>query len=176
MYTDLTRKAMAAAWKANVGRVRQSERHDGRPLRAARSVCTPKLGPLRGHGRVGPVYDSETCRAVSFDDIGAVCAYVNAHVYVRVGSELRHYTRGAPMGEPGSCAQANGVALDAEQEFKAQRERDHSDSGRICTLGFVDDMHFRFAYDVRGRAWSKASAERMAEMAETTYPAPLTLE
>ena len=80
------------------------------------------------------------------------------------------------MGEPGSCAQANGVALDAEQEFKAQRERDHSDSGRICTLGFVDDMHFRFAYDVRGRAWSKASAERMAVMAETTYPAPLTLE
>ena len=176
MYTDLTRAAMAEAWAANRVRVRQSVRDDGRPMRTARSVCTPKVGPLRGHGRIGPVYDKETFRAVSFDDVSAVCDWVNAHVYVRVGSELRHYTRGAPMGEPGSCAQANGVAMHAEQMFLARRERDHGDGVRICTLGFVDDMHFRFAYDVRGRIWSRESAEEMAAEAVGLYPPPLSLE
>ena len=176
MYTDLTAAVMKAAWEGCVKRVRRSVRDDGRPLRTACSVNVPKLGPLRGHGRVGPVYDSETARAVSFTDIGNVCAHVNAHVYVRVGSELRHYTRGAPMGEPSSCAQANAVAMHAEQTNLDERERDHGDGCRIRTLGFVDDMHFRFAYDTRNRAWTKASAEEMVKAAETLYPSPLTLE
>ena len=176
MYTDLTAAVMKAAWEACVVRVRRSVRGDGRPLRAACSVCVPKTGPLRGHGRVGPVYDKEMFRAVSFADIGDVCAHVNAHVYVRVGAELRHYTRGAPMGEPSSCAQANAVAMNAEQNYLTQRERDHEDGSRVRTLGFVDDMHFRFAYDTQGRIWTKESAQEMSRTAETLYPAPLTLE
>ena len=139
-------------------------------------MCTPRVGKLAGRGRVGPVYDAGEFRAVSFEDIQAVCSYANAHVYVRVGSELRHYSRGAPMGEPSSCAQANGVALHAEQEFKTRRERDHKDGARIATLGFVDDMHYRFAYDKQDRVWCKAEALQMAREAENTYPAPLALE
>ena len=145
-------------------------------MRTANTVCTPKQGPLRGRGRIGPVYDSEDYRPVSFDDIRDVCSWVNSHVYVRVGSELRHYLRGAPMGEPGSCAQANGVALHAEQSFLDQRERKCGDGARVATLGFVDDMQFRFAYDKRGLVWSQESAEQMAAEADAVYPAPLELE
>ena len=176
MYTDLTKEAMAAALEGNIKRVRASTRANGRPMRTASTVCTPKMGRLRGRGRVGPVYDSEEYRPVSFDDIRAVCSWVNEHVYVRVGSELRHYLRGAPMGEPGSCAQANGVALHAEQSYLAQREKEHGDGARVATLGFVDDMQFRFAYDRRGHVWSQASAVRMAAEADAVYPAPLSLE
>ena len=176
MYTDLTKEAMAAALEGNFKRVRNSARADGRPLRTARSVCVPKTGKLAGRGRVGPVYDAGEFRAVSFDDIRDVCSHVNTHVYVRVGCELRHYRRGAPMGEPGSCAQANGVALHAEQQFVAQRDGCQGDGARVATLGFVDDMHFRFAFDRRGKLWSKESALELAAAAETLYPAPLELE
>ena len=177
MYTDLTKEAMGEALEANIVRVKQCARtKDGRPLRTARSVCVPKIGKLAGRGRIGPVYDASEFRAVSFDDIRAVCNHVNTHVYVRVGSELRHYLRGAPMGEPGSCAQANGVGLHAEQQFLAERQRCQGDGARVATLGFVDDMHFRFAFDRRGKVWSKASAVQMAVEAEGLYPAPLELE
>ena len=163
--------------EGNIERVRRSSRlSDGRPLRTARSVNTPKTGKLTGRGCIGPVYDPDEFRAVSFNDIRDVCSYVNEHVYVRVGSELRHYLRGAPMGEPGSCAQANGVALHAEQQFVAERQKCPGDGARVATLGFVDDMHFRFAFDRKGKVWTRASAVQLAEAAETMYPAPLELE
>ena len=48
------------------------------------------------------------------------------------------------MGEPGSCAQANGVCLHAEQTYHVERERAFGDSARIASSGFVDDLHTRF--------------------------------
>ena len=108
---------MDAALGRNIVRVRGSRRPNGMPQRVASSVCVPKIGRLRDRGRVGPTYDDEEFRQVSFGQIRDVAAWLNTHVYVRVGSELRQYTRGAPMGEPGSCSQANGVTLDAEQTY-----------------------------------------------------------
>ena len=73
-----------------------------------------------------------------------MCAYINRQTYVKVGSEIRHACMGAPMGEPGSCAQANGVCLHAEQTYHVERERAFGDSARIASSGFVDDLHTRF--------------------------------
>ena len=79
------------------------------------------------------------------------------------------------MGEPG-CAQANSVCLDAEQRFHVARESAYGDSARIATLGFVDDMLFRYAYDRAGRVWTRAEAVEMLEQSRTMFPAPLSLE
>ena len=166
---------MDAALGRNIVRVRGSRRPNGMPQRVASSVCVPKMGRLRDRGRVGPTYDNEEFRQVSFGQIRDVAAWLNTHVYVRVGSELRQYTRGAPMGEPGSCSQANGVTLDAEQTYLEKNVKE-CDEARVATLGFVDDMHFRFFYDVRGRVWPRADAVRMCEEMRTLYPPPLSLE
>ena len=125
---------------------------------------------------MGPVYDKDEARAVSFQMVKDICNHCNKNVHVRVGSELRKYFRGAPMGEPGSCASANGVCLDAEETWLAQREQQYSDSARICTIGFVDDIQFRFAYDVQGRVWPKAEAVEMCQQIHSVYPPPLSLE
>ena len=80
------------------------------------------------------------------------------------------------MGEPASCAQANSVCLHAEQTHWARRQAAFGDSARIDSFGFVDDMHFRFAFDPLGRVWPKHEAlELLAEML-VVYPPPLVLE
>ena len=80
------------------------------------------------------------------------------------------------MGEPGSCASANGVCVHAEQTWLTAREKQFKDSARVCTIGFVDDIHFRFAYDVKGRVWPKSEAVEMCKQIHSVYPAPLALE
>jgi hypothetical protein len=93
------------------------------------------------------------------------------------------------MGEPASefcvprqiclgtqCAQANSVCLDAEQTYMTNRERVRGDSARIASVGFVDDMHFRFAYDRQDLLWTRQEAEDMLVESRTIYPAPLVLE
>ena len=177
MYTDLTPESMKAAMDRNETRLRRSNKpHGGRPYRCATGMAVPKTGKLKGRSSVGPVYNHEEERAVSFNTVKDVSNHCNENVYVRVGSELRKYVRGAPMGEPGSCASANGVCLDAEQTWVEQREQNHKDSARVCTIGFVDDIQFRFAYDVQGRVWPKAEAVEMCKQVHGVYPPPLALE
>ena len=177
MYTDLTATAMAEAMEQNEKRLRSSTRpNGGRPYRCATGMAVPKTGKLKGRSSVGPVYDHDEARAVSFGQVKDVCNYCNKNVFVRVGSELRKYLRGAPMGEPGSCASANGVCVHAEQTWLTAREKQFKDSARVCTIGFVDDIHFRFAYDVKGRVWPKSEAVEMCKQIHSVYPAPLALE
>ena len=83
---------------------------------------------------------------------------------------------GTPMGEPASCGQANGVCLDAEQTFVEQRAVNVGDDARVCTVGFMDDINFRFMYDLEGRVWTKTTAEQMLRECESLYPLPLSLE
>ena len=139
-------------------------------------MAVPKIGKLKGRSRVGPVYDKDEGRFVTFQKVKDVSNFCNTNVHVMVGSELRKYTRGAPMGEPSSCASANGVCLDAEQTYRSKREEQYGDSARISTIGFVDDIQFRFAYDVKGRVWPKAEAVEMCSQVHEVYPPPLSLE
>ena len=177
MYTDLTAAAMAAAMDANERRLRNSTKpHGGRPYRCATGMAVPKVGKLKGRSSVGPVYNAEEERAVSFQMVKDVSNYCNNNVFVRVGSELRKYVRGAPMGEPGSCSSANGVCIHGEQTWLAQRELQYGDSARVDTIGFVDDIQFRFAYDVQGRVWPKSEALEMCKQVHNVYPPPLSLE
>ena len=177
MYTDLTAASMAAAMDHNEARLRNSTKpHGGRPYRCATGMAVPKVGKLKGRSSVGPAYDPDEARFVTFQQVKDVSNFCNRNVYVRVGSELRKYTRGAPMGEPGSCASANGVCLSAEQAFRDRREQECGDSARISTIGFVDDIQFRFAYDVQGRVWPRAEAEQMCAQVHDVYPPPLSLE
>ena len=167
---------MDAALKRNVLRLRNSTRPSGRAYRAAGTVAVPRVGKLKGRAYIGVPGDPEDFHTVSFADVQEISAYLTRNVHVRVGSELRRYLRGAPMGEPGSCAQANGVSLDGEQTYFETRKKNHGDAERIATLGFVDDIHFRFGYDRRGRTWTKASAEKMLREVHDIYPPPLALE
>lgn len=73
-------------------------------------------------------------------------------------------------------ADGGRVALHAEQKFVTQRDECQGDGARVATLGFVDDMHFRFAFDRCGKLWTKTSAMELAVAAECIYPAPLELE
>ena len=83
---------------------------------------------------------------------------------------------GAPMGEPASCAQALSVCLHAEQSFHTTRETAEGDSARDASLGFVDDMQFRYGYELSDRVWTRASARELLEQSRAIYPPPLELE
>lgn len=83
---------------------------------------------------------------------------------------------GTPMGEPASCAQANSVCMDAEQRFMTERERVAGDSARVATVGFVDDIFPKYAYDREGRIWPRREAEELLAATRSMYPAPLSLE
>ena len=80
---------------------------------------------------------------------------------------------GTPMGEPGSCAKANGVCLDDELNADAEREKRYGDSERNLSLAFVDDKHIRVAYD--NVLWSRESAQEYLEVLRN-YSAPLVME
>jgi hypothetical protein len=176
MYVCLSFEAMDGAMARNMARLRASTHADGRPMRVAQAITVPKMGKLSCGARVGPAYDDETMVSITLDTIQQVCAFVIRNTYVRVGDELRKMLMGTPMGEPGSCAQANGVCLDAEQSFVESRELTVGDSERVCTVGFMDDLHFRLMYDLKGILWTKESAEAMMRECESLYPAPLSLE
>ena len=103
-------------------------------------------------------------------------AFINANTYVRVGTEMRHMQRGAPMGEPASCAQANAVCMHAEQQFHRARERECGDSARIASLAFVDDLQPRVGYDMDDRVWTRRDAEALLDDIRGMYPPPLSLE
>ena len=68
------------------------------------------------------------------------------------------------------------MCLDAEQRFHVQRELVGGDSARIASLGFVDDLFYRYGHDPKGRVWPRAEAVKMLRESRSMYPAPLTLE
>ena len=74
------------------------------------------------------------------------------------------------------CAQALSVCVQAEQLFHTQRESEVGDSARIASLGFVDDLQFKYAYELSDRGWTRAAARAMLEQSRTLFPPPLTLE
>eukprot|EP01050_Picozoa_sp_SAG11_P019662 SAG11_NODE_3172_length_2635_cov_2.232650_3_plen_115_part_00 len=93
---------------------------------------------------------------------------------MKVGKQVRHYHIGTPMGEPGSCAKANGLCLDDELRVDAEREAAWGGgySERNCSLAFVDDKHVRVAYD--DIPWTQDSAEEYVT-ALKQYSDPLTM-
>ena len=61
----------------NEQRLRNSTRpNGGRPYRCATGMAVPKTGKLKGRSSVGPVYDPDEARAVSFAQVMEVCNYV----------------------------------------------------------------------------------------------------
>ncbi len=68
------------------------------------------------------------------------------------------------------------MCLHAEQLFHVAREREAGDSARIGSLGFVDDLQYKYGYDLQDRAWTKQEALDLLESSRTMYPPPLELE
>ena len=163
--------------------VRNSERYlasdsviGGRPLRARKYICMPRQGRRVQGARVGKAYDPEFV-TVSIQDILDICVYSNTRSIMYVGTELRQYFQGIPMGEQGSCAKANGVALDAELRCDAQREATHGDSERNLSLDYVDDAHNNVVYSETGAmGWTRDSALEYCADIRGCYPHPLFME
>ena len=122
---------------------------------------------------------SSTNVEVTFNDIRQVNAFANENSYMYVGKQLRKYRVGIPMGDPLSCAKANGTCLHAEMKCDTTREERVGDAERNLTLCFMDDLFIKVVYEVDGSregGWTEASAEEYKEELKKCYPERLVLE
>ena len=116
---------------------------------------------------------------IKFDDIVAVNDFANKNSFMYVGGQLRQYRLGIPMGDPLSCAKANGTCLDAEMRCDDRRAAVHGDAERNLTLCFMDDLFMKVAYDPEAEGageWTEASADEYIEQIKACYPKRLVLE
>ena len=116
---------------------------------------------------------------INFDDIRQVNAFANENSYMFVGKQLRKYRVGIPMGDPLSCAKANGTCLHAEMQCDNRRAERVGDAERNMTLCFMDDLFIKVAYEVDATgadAWTEQSAEEFKEELKSCYPERLVLE
>jgi len=142
---------MDASVVANLQRVRQQVVANRRyPIRNLDRVCVRKGGRAKDCvlGRVAS--ENEDFMVVMFDTLREVCVYSNAHTYLMVGTQLRRQRTGSPMGEQISPAKTAGVCLNHEATVMETRETRRGDSVRNLSIGFVDDIHLRVAYSLRG--------------------------
>ena len=175
MYQFVTHERMHESLVSNIARVKNSTEPNRRfPQRNLDRVA---VGRRKQDGlsacALGPAYNLEEQVEIRFSDMIDICDYSNDRSIMRIGKQIRQYVMGTPMGEPGSCAKANGVCLDDELNADAEREKQFGDSERNVSLAFVDDKHIRVAYD--DILWSKESAQEYLEGLRT-YSAPLKME
>ena len=175
MYNFVTHERMHDSLVKNIERVKNSTAPTRRyPMRSLDRVT---VGRKKQDGlkscALGPAYNLEEQVEIRFEDMIEICDYSNDRSFLRVGKEIRRYVMGTPMGEPGSCAKANGVCLDDELNADAEREIRYGDSERNLSLAFVDDKHIRVAYD--DILWSRESAQEYLEVLRN-YSAPLVME
>ena len=176
MYTNLHPDDMDAAMRRNLTeRLPYAvEPARGRPYRAVRAISVPRhTSGVRGC-RLGPSYDEDEFVTIPISTLLELGAYTSRRSIIQIGSELRHYRLGTPMGHQESCAKANGVALDAELRFAESRD----DSARDLSASFVDDMFVRVAYakDDPSHPWTRASALEYARGLTSCFPEPLRME
>lgn len=177
MYTNLHPRDMDAAWVGVSRRLKDSV-PDGRryPARCVDRVSVSRTQAGCKACRLGPAYNPDEFVEVPFGVITELGAYTSRRSIMRVGSEVRHYKIGTPMGHQMSCAKANTVCLDAELTHDEERERIYGDSERNLSLSFVDDSHLKVAYHKGGEGgWTRESASEYADQI-LTYPAPLEME
>ena len=175
MYTNLRPDTMDSAAKRNFERFALCTGMSDRryPMRVARSVIVPKYGRGIKRCRVGPVYNDDEDVSIPLQQILDIGAWTSRRSIIKVGSEIRHYRLGTPMGHQESCAKAGGVCLDSEIRTDEARERSHDDSERNLTCAFVDDAHIRVAYsESRALGWTRESAREYARQL-LVYPKPL---
>ena len=177
MYTNLYHTDCDSSLRRNVDRYRASGSDiGGHNMRSREYICMPKRGAKIANCRPGQSYDDDHV-TVSLQDIVDVAEYSNSRSIMFVGTELRQYTQGIPMGEQGSCAKANGVALDAELRCDAEREETHGDSERNLSLQYVDDGYNKIVYSEEGcMGWTRESAVEYATQVRECYPHPLFME
>ena len=178
MYTELEHTTINRATRLNVDRFLASDVFSseiGHNLRARPAICVPRKGAKMATCHVGYAQDEEHC-TVFLSDIIEVTEFANSRSIMRVGKELRKYTKGTPMGMQASCASANGVGLDAEFTADAQREASHGDSVRNLSLSYVDDCRVGIAWSESGaHGWTLESAREYARTIMDCYPAPLRM-
>jgi hypothetical protein len=178
MYTNLFHADCDTCLIRNARRYRESTQDiGGHNLRCRERICMPRKNTKLQDCRPGSSYDEEEFVTITVQDIVDICVYSNSRSIMFVGTELRQYFQGIPMGEQGSCAKANGVALDAELQCDVDRARTHGDSERNLSLQYVDDAHNRVAWsDNPELGWSRESAVAYAASIRECYPAPLFME
>ena len=176
------------AVRANVERAREVQTADTNTAKRASarlrgSVTCPKGKCKLTDCWFGKAYglSDSTNVEIKFDDIIQVnvYAFANENSYMFVGTQLRKYRVGIPMGDPLSCAKANGTCLHAEMTCDNNREKRVGDSERNLTLCFMDDLFIKVAYDAEehdGEQWTEASAEDFKEELKKCYPKRLVLE
>ena len=176
MYVELGHATIEDAFTRNAARYRASATTDTRyALRTPDAICVPRSGATMASCRAGRATDEDHV-TVLISDIADINAYSNSRSIMHVGTEMRRYFKGTPMGEQSSCAKANGVGLDAELTFDEQRQASHGDAARNMSLAYVDDAHVRIAYYEDGRAgWSEESARDYARGLMGCYPSPLRM-
>ena len=132
------------------------------------------------------VFDDSDHVEITFEDIIDVNTFAEEHSYMFVGTQLRKYKLGVPMGDPLSCAAALSCTLAAEMSADSTRQTRCGDADRNLSLCFMDDLFFKVAYESakacaeqtrQGRdAWTKASARQYIAELMSCYPKPLELE
>jgi len=177
MYTNLRPADMDAAMERNLLHrlPRASEAGRRYPLRVVDAITVPREGSgIRGC-RLGASYDSEAFVTIPISDILEVGKFTSRRSIVQIGTELRHYSLGTPMGHQESCAKAGSVCLDAELRYDAARG---ADAARNLSSSYVDDMHVRVLYSTAqtGHSWTRESAEEYARGLTTCFPEPLYME
>ena len=178
MYTNLYHSDCDLSLARNADRYHQStEDIGGHNLRCSKRICMPMRNAKLKDCRPGSSYDNEEFVTVTIEDIVNVCTYSNTRSIMFVGVEMRQYFQGIPMGEQGSCAKANGVALDAEIRCDELRQQLYGDSERNLSLQYVDDAHIRVVYSANARkGWTRESAVEYARQIKSCYPFPLFME
>ena len=174
MYVLLRHQQIVESTSRNMQRFCASPRpgSHNHGLRMPNCVSVPRKQGRLSDCRVGKSYDPDHA-TITVDDVMEVCKYTNDNTYVFVGTELRHYHLGTPMGAPGSCAKANGVGLDAE--IRMDQVTQH-DPDRNLSISYVDDKHARVAWSTdTSLGWSLESAQAYCtELLQ--YPKPLVME
>ena len=185
MYTELGHKEIMVATEANVERAKEVQTDEAKGERRScarlrRTVVCPKgKCKLRECG-FGKDYglSGSTNVEINFDDIVQVNEFANESSYMFVGKEIRKYRLGIPMGDPLSCAKANGTCLHAEMTCDKAREERRGDAQRNLTLCYMDDLFMKVAYEVGDgdEEWTEKEADEYLEELKQCYPARLVLE
>ena len=177
MYTNLRHCTILDSVSDNIAEYLATDmRIGGHLLRTPREVSVPRRGAKMATCRQGPAM-SEDFVTITVDDILAVSTYAVQHSIVMVGTDVRHYHKGIPMGHQLSCALANGTAASAETHNDVRMAEAGFDPDRNLSLQYVDDANIRVAYSPSGeRGWTRDSAVTMADMIQSCYPDPLVME
>ena len=112
-------------------------------VRGRKSVVLPRGKCSLRECRFGQLYEGEKLVQVDFNDIRDVSRWANEMSYMFVGTQLRRYVLGVPMGAPMACFQALATTKRCEDVCNEKME----DSERNVSVCVMDDLFLQILYD-----------------------------